>query len=145
MLDKRIRELRQKCDLSLGEAARRIGVPLSEYSKIERGALLPVGPIVAKMAEVFGCPEEHVRGALPSASEVEAESKRIEEDYSRVLKALSAARCDANAKGFKRGSGGAGSIKCPCCDTGTLRYSVAGYNGHIWGACSTETCVRWMQ
>jgi DNA-binding XRE family transcriptional regulator len=145
MLDKRICQLRQKCDLSLGEAARKIGVPLADYSRIERGALLPVGPLVAKMAEAFCCSEEDVRNALPTASEVEAESKRIEESYDRLSKALGAVQADAKAKGYKRGNGGRGSIKCPCCDSGTLRYSVAGVNGHIWGACSDESCVRWMQ
>lgn len=39
---------------------------------------------------------------------------------------------------------GAGKMKCPLC-AGELRYSRAGYNGHIHAACSTEGCVRWME
>lgn len=27
----------------------------------------------------------------------------------------------------------------------TLRYSVAGLNGHIWGKCDNQDYVRWMQ
>ncbi len=28
---------------------------------------------------------------------------------------------------------------------GTLHYSVAGYNGHLWGQCTTVGCARWME
>ncbi len=38
-----------------------------------------------------------------------------------------------------------GVIECPCCPDGRLSYSIAGSNGHIWGTCSTEHCVRWME
>ena len=40
---------------------------------------------------------------------------------------------------------GAGEMKCPVCNTGKLRYSRAGYNGHVHAACTTENCVRWME
>lgn len=38
-----------------------------------------------------------------------------------------------------------GEISCPICSTGKLRFSVAKSNGHIWAACSTKSCVRWME
>lgn len=39
-----------------------------------------------------------------------------------------------------------GTIDCPVCSgEKTLRFSRAGYNGHIHAACSTEDCVRWME
>lgn len=37
-----------------------------------------------------------------------------------------------------------GSINCPVCKKGDLRYSQAS-NGHIWGCCETPGCVRWME
>jgi hypothetical protein len=40
---------------------------------------------------------------------------------------------------------GKGSMSCPVCKTGTLRYSRAAYNGHVHAGCSTEGCVRWME
>lgn len=40
---------------------------------------------------------------------------------------------------------GAGTIPCPVCKTGTLRYSRATCNGHIHAGCSTDGCVRWME
>lgn len=47
---------------------------------------------------------------------------------------------------WKRGmAGSAGEIKCPVCEGGTLRFSRAGYNGHIHAGCSTNGCVRWIE
>lgn len=40
---------------------------------------------------------------------------------------------------------GGGTMPCPVCNTGTLRYSRAACNGHIHAACSTTGCVRWME
>lgn len=40
---------------------------------------------------------------------------------------------------------GAGTMPCPVCKTGTLRYSRAALNGHIHAACTTKTCVSWME
>jgi hypothetical protein len=39
----------------------------------------------------------------------------------------------------------AGSFACPICKTGTLRYTVSGYNGHVHAMCSTADCVSWME
>jgi hypothetical protein len=39
-----------------------------------------------------------------------------------------------------------GTIDCPACNgVKTLRFSRAGYNGHIHAGCTTEGCVRWME
>ena len=40
---------------------------------------------------------------------------------------------------------GAGKMECPVCKTGTLKYSRAGYNGHVHARCSTDGCVAWME
>lgn len=37
-----------------------------------------------------------------------------------------------------------GSIECPECK-GKLNYTKNSYNGHVWGHCETEECLRWMQ
>lgn len=39
---------------------------------------------------------------------------------------------------------GAGEMVCPLCTTGKLRYSRAGYNGHVHARC-TAGCVAWME
>lgn len=48
---------------------------------------------------------------------------------------------------WKHGTPGAqGTIDCPVCGgTASLRFSRAGYNGHIHAGCSTENCVSWME
>jgi hypothetical protein len=56
-----------------------------------------------------------------------------------------AAHEDAKAKGLGKGHGGYGSLKCPGCESGTLQYSVASYNGHMHGRCSTKGCASWME
>jgi hypothetical protein len=46
--------------------------------------------------------------------------------------------------GGKRGT--YGEINCPVCKgVKTLRFSVAGCNGHIHARCSTQDCVAWME
>lgn len=37
-----------------------------------------------------------------------------------------------------------GEIKCPKCGN-VLKYSVAAYNGHVWGECCTDGCISWIQ
>lgn len=36
-------------------------------------------------------------------------------------------------------------MECPVCKQGTLRYSIAKCNGHVWAGCSTKGCVSFMQ
>lgn len=40
---------------------------------------------------------------------------------------------------------GYGTMKCPNCKDGVLKYSRAGYNGHVHAKCSTEDCAAWME
>lgn len=36
-------------------------------------------------------------------------------------------------------------MPCPNHCGGTLHYSIASYNGHVHGCCSTKDCASWMQ
>lgn len=67
------------------------------------------------------------------------------ERMKNLFKAFAAAKADAQQKGLRRGHAGSGEIPCPACGTGTLRYTVAAVNGHMWGACTTAECARWME
>lgn len=40
--------------------------------------------------------------------------------------------------------GGAGTVVCPTCQ-GTLHYSRAASNGHVWARCETAGCLAWME
>ena len=37
------------------------------------------------------------------------------------------------------------AIDCPTKCGGKLHLSQAAYNGHVWGKCTTEGCVSWME
>lgn len=44
-----------------------------------------------------------------------------------------------------RGRSASGTDPCPACPNGTLRWSIAAYNGHIHARCSTPGCISFMQ
>ena len=47
--------------------------------------------------------------------------------------------------GKDEGRGKAGTIPCPACDGGVVRWSRAASNGHLWAACSTPNCFSIIQ
>lgn len=75
-------------------------------------------------------------------AEHEAESKRMFEDTMVARKAIVEHLGGPWKEGVK---GAAGSIECPVCKTGSLRFSRAGINGHIHAQCKTVGCVAWME
>ena len=82
---------------------------------------------------------------FPTREEAEKEVDEFEARMDRFSKALRAAKDDAKAHGLKKGSGGYGNVKCPNCEDGQIKYSVASYNGHMHAACSTPHCASWME
>lgn len=76
----------------------------------------------------------------PTREEAEAAEAEFEACYARVSACLRAIR---EKHGKARGL--VDEMPCPSGCGGTLRYSIASYNGHIHGACSTEGCAQWMQ
>ena len=77
--------------------------------------------------------------------EAEKEVEEIIGRGDRTMKAMTKAHEHAKQNGLRKGNGGRGEMPCPICETGTLRYSVAGYNGHMHAQCNTEGCVSWME
>lgn len=82
---------------------------------------------------------------LPTSEEIAAE----EAEYKRLSENTRTAR-EAIVKflggPWKKGKGGAsGEITCPVCESGTLKFSRSGYNGHIHATCTTDGCVAWME
>lgn len=75
-------------------------------------------------------------------AERDAEIKKRFEGMVKARKAI----VDYLGGPWKRGMGGsAGSILCPVCGSGTLRFTRSSYNGHIHAACSSQDCVSWME
>lgn len=82
--------------------------------------------------------------AMPR-EEAEAHADRVLKSQDNCLLAMAKAHEHARASRLKKGTGGRGELPCPACEKGTLRYSVAGINGHMHAACSDQACVRWME
>jgi hypothetical protein len=77
--------------------------------------------------------------ATPTREEAEEWNRQVKERFVNVAQARTAAVADA---GGKRGV--TGSLACPVCEGGELRYGIAG-NGHVHGRCTTDDCVAWME
>lgn len=82
---------------------------------------------------------------FPTPEEVAAEVAEHNASWERLELGIGAASEDAKRRGFKKGNGGGAFVTCPVCKTGDLYYTVASYNGHMWGRCSTKDCVAWTQ
>ena len=82
-----------------------------------------------------------------SCEKFEARSE-AEVDAEEQQRAILAANFIKAREAIVAATGGArsteGTLPCPACGTGTRSYTVAS-NGHIWSACTTDTCVRWME
>lgn len=80
-------------------------------------------------------------------AEERAERQRwLDERFANIGKARQAITDHLGGPWKKGAPGAAGTIDCPACGTvESLRFSRAGYNGHIHAACKTEGCVRWME
>lgn len=80
----------------------------------------------------------------PTAEEIAAHDADIHERFGRIGK-IRAAIVQSLGGPWKKGMMGAsGSVTCPCCG-GNVRFSRAGYNGHIHATCSTADCASWME
>jgi len=108
----------------------------------------------ADVGVMMPCIPKHVNGRptwsceffeIMSLADAEKEADERIVIMERGIKARHAAKDDVKTKGYGKGHGGVGSIPCPSCDGGTLRYSVASYNGHMHGKCTTPHCVSWIE
>lgn len=81
----------------------------------------------------------------PTAEEIEAEDKHFAELFQRTVTARCAIVEHLGGPWKKGMKSAGGAIECPVCKTGQLKFSRAGINGHIHAACTTNTCVMWME
>jgi len=109
--------------------------------RVDLSMRLPCIPSMTDKRESWKCDLFEVM----TQTEAEAEADEWERVYVRNIEARQAAKDHARRLGLGRGHGGVGSLKCPCCDDGHIRYSVASVNGHMHAACTTKDCVRWME
>jgi len=71
----------------------------------------------------------------PTPEQIAEYEKEIAARVERMVIARTAI-VEACGGPWKKGTPGKqGAIKCPCCESGTLQFSRAGYNGHVHAAC----------
>lgn len=61
-LPERLRELREKCDISQSNIADRLGVTSSLISAYERGERTPSLPIILKLSYIYNCSVDYLLG-----------------------------------------------------------------------------------
>lgn len=115
------------------------GVPYEKF----KGQSFDNRPCFCKLGQTppGGCD----KAEYPTAEEIAAEDAAIEK---RLADTMTARKAIVEHLGgpWKKGTKGAsGHISCPVCKTGALRFSRAGYNGHIHAGCTTDGCVSWME
>ena len=91
------------------------------------------------------CTVECESRELHTREEAEADYEKTQQIMQQLTQAVTITRQDATDRGLMIGRGGVGEVGCPVCSTGTIKYSVASVNGHMWGKCSTAGCVAWME
>lgn len=78
----------------------------------------------------------------PSEEYIQARLDEIEEATLRHMKAGSLV---AEFREKNKGKDAQESFPCPACEKGTLNLSISAYNGHVWGKCTTDNCLAWME
>jgi hypothetical protein len=86
------------------------------------------------------------KAEYPTPEEIEANKAAMAKRFEGMVKARASIVEHCGGPWKKGAPGKADTIDCPVCDgKKTLRFSRAGYNGHIHAACMTQGCVQWME
>ena len=101
---------------------------------------MEVRPLRFPCFESHGCPEKCALVEFPTPEEEALKEAELQELLARIGIVRTAI---VEATGGKWDV--AGEIPCPCCEGGTVRYGVSGYNGHMRAGCSTPHCVSWQE
>jgi len=82
---------------------------------------------------------------LPTREQAEATVDECDKLLKRTMLAVTLAHEHAKTNGLGVGHGGMSSLPCLLECGGSLKYSVAGINGHMHARCTTKGCVSWME
>jgi hypothetical protein len=126
---------------------------MHEKDQCEAGVKFKDLPLHGTKAFMHACPcfgpqqaSTCVKAEYPTAEQMQAREQAFQQKL--VNTGLARLAIVEHLGGpWKRGTPGAsGTIDCPVCKAESgLRFSRAGYNGHIHAACKTEGCVSWME
>ncbi len=109
------------------------GIPYSDFFEGNPLANIDLIPCFGRNNRPCG------KRRFPTEKEVREYEETVEAGTKGLIMAVDIIR----KKHPSQRKGVGGSIACPVCGK-TLKYSVAS-NGHIWGKCMTDGCLRWMQ
>ena len=79
-----------------------------------------------------------------TATEREAWKKFQTESMGRLITILAVIPGSVDTRD-KEYWGKTGELVCPACETGTVRWTRAPNNGHLWASCSTPNCFGVIQ
>ena len=86
------------------------------------------------------------KAEYPTDEQIEENKRLLAIRFENIGKARAAIVEHCGGPWKKGTPGSSGKIDCPACNgEKTLRFSRAGYNGHVHAACKTEGCVQWME
>lgn len=84
----------------------------------------------------------------PTAEEIAAHEAEVQTAIAKMMTAYSGnVRKWREAQGWSKTNrvSAEGTVACEACGTGQIHLSMASYNGHVWGKCTTADCVSWME
>jgi hypothetical protein len=83
----------------------------------------------------------------PTPEQIAEHERLITEALERHAKAAGPVSEWRKAQGWSKNNRVAATGKVPCnaCGKGEIHLSMAAYNGHVWGRCTTDGCVSWME
>lgn len=64
ILRRNYRDARERCDLSIGEAARALGVSARTLAGYEMGRVSPRAPIIIAMCKLYDCSPDYLLGIV---------------------------------------------------------------------------------
>jgi hypothetical protein len=105
---------------------------------------LPCSKVLRDDATAVTC----AKFQLPTPEEVAESERKSAESIRKFMVAYSGKVREwreANKWDRKNPKGATGKVPCEVCTTGEIHLSMSEYNGHVWGKCSTEGCVSWME
>jgi ribosomal protein L32 len=105
---------------------------------------LPCSAGEARGGDKVSCPKYRA----PTAEEIAEDKRRTDESIRRFM-AVQSGKVrewrEAQRWSKKNRVSATGVVPCEACGKGEIRLSMAAYNGHVHGKCTTDGCVSWME
>jgi hypothetical protein len=84
----------------------------------------------------------------PTPEEIAEDKRQIDESIRKFTVAYTGNVREwrnANKWDRKNPKSAQGKVPCEACGKGEIHLSMAAYNGHVHGKCTTEGCLSWME